>query len=187
MNDNFKLLINIGDSHIELEGEGALVHTIFSELRESGLGKLSSTSLIDKSFRQEDSEESPETKESTPLDSTEENSSFSGNLPNIRDIVIKNLPKIEYEWLLVYAFYCSKQGTETFTAKDLRQMYHDTDRYTRSRSTNFTANLKKCISKGYFTYANSTTDFTLSASGQDTALQILNRPFDETNNIKREK
>ena len=93
MSDNFKLLINIGDSHIELEGEGALVHTIFSELRESGLGKLSSASLIEKSFRQEESEESPETKESLPLDNTEENSSFSDNLPNIRDIVIKNLPQ----------------------------------------------------------------------------------------------
>ena len=105
MSDNFKLLINIGDFHIKLEGEGALVHTIFSELRESGLGKLSSASLVNKSFRQEESEESPETKESLPLDNTEENSSFSDNLPNIRDIVIKNLPPIEYEWLLIYAFY----------------------------------------------------------------------------------
>lgn len=41
MSDIFKLRVCIGDANIELEGDGNLVHTIFSELREDGLGKLS--------------------------------------------------------------------------------------------------------------------------------------------------
>lgn len=41
MSDIFKLKVCIGNANIELEGEGNLVHTIFSELREDGLGKLS--------------------------------------------------------------------------------------------------------------------------------------------------
>ena len=36
MSDIFKLRVDVGTSHIELEGEGTLVHTIFSELREQG-------------------------------------------------------------------------------------------------------------------------------------------------------
>ena len=38
MSDIFKLKVCIGNANIELEGEGNLVHTIFSELREDGLG-----------------------------------------------------------------------------------------------------------------------------------------------------
>lgn len=38
---DFKLKIIIGDAQIELEGEGELVHTMFRELRESGLGNIS--------------------------------------------------------------------------------------------------------------------------------------------------
>ena len=41
MSDIFKLKVCIGNANIELEGEGNLVHTIFSELREDDLGKLS--------------------------------------------------------------------------------------------------------------------------------------------------
>ena len=41
MSDIFKLRVCIGNANIELEGEGELVHTIFSELRENGLGNLS--------------------------------------------------------------------------------------------------------------------------------------------------
>ena len=37
MSDIFKLRVCIGNANIELEGEGELVHTIFSELRENGL------------------------------------------------------------------------------------------------------------------------------------------------------
>lgn len=44
MSDIFKLKVCIGDANVELEGNGDLVHTIFVELRENGLGKLSDTS-----------------------------------------------------------------------------------------------------------------------------------------------
>ena len=38
--DIFKLRVTVGDAQIELEGNGELVHTIFQELRDNGLGKL---------------------------------------------------------------------------------------------------------------------------------------------------
>ena len=54
MSDVFKLRVDVGTSHIELEGEGTLVHTIFSELREHGLGKLSSINPAKDSLQEED-------------------------------------------------------------------------------------------------------------------------------------
>lgn len=186
MSDVFKLRVDVGTSHIELEGEGTLVHTIFSELREHGLGKLSSINPAKDSLQEEDISE---IQKDTSLDSGEKNpsaSTLSTNLPNIRDVVIKNLPKTESEWILVYALYRSEQGAKTFTAEDIRQMYHDTNRYTESRNKNFATNIKKCVSDGFFTCVNDT-DFTLSATGKDTASSILNRSAEEKNNAKKKK
>lgn len=186
MSDIFKLRVDVGTSHIELEGEGTLVHTIFSELREHGLGKLSSINPAKDSFPEEALPEmqevtSPDSGMKIPSESTQ-----STNLPNIRDVVIKNFPKTESEWILVYALYCSDQGAKTFSSEDIRQMYHDTNRYTESRNKNFATNIKKCVSDGFFTCVNDT-DFALSATGQDTASSILNRSAEEKNNSKKKK
>lgn len=43
MSDIFKLRVCVGNANIELEGEGELVHTIFSELRENGCANCSLT------------------------------------------------------------------------------------------------------------------------------------------------
>ena len=186
MSDIFRLRVDVGTSHIELEGEGTLVHTIFSELREHGLGKLSSIDPVKDSFQKE---APPEMKKDTLPDSGKKIPSASipsTDLPNIRDVVIKNFPKTESEWILVYAAYCSEQGTKTFTAEDIRQMYHDTNRYTESRNKNFAANIKKCVSDGFFTCVNDT-DFSLSVTGQDTAFSILNRSAEGKNNPTKKK
>ena len=186
MSDIFKLRVDVGTSHIELEGEGTLVHTIFSELREHGLGKLSSINPAKDSLQEENllamqKDTSPDSEDKVSSTST-----LSANLPNIRDVVIKNFPKTESEWILVYAIYCSEQGAKTFTAEDIRQMYHDTNRYTENRNKNFAANIKKCVSDGFFTCVNDT-DFALSATGQDAASGILNRCAEEKTNSKKKK
>lgn len=41
---DIKLKIQIGNANVELEGEGAVIQTIFSQLCESGLGALDSQS-----------------------------------------------------------------------------------------------------------------------------------------------
>lgn len=104
MSDIFKLRVDVGTSHIELEGEGTLVHTIFSELREHGLGKLSSINPAKDSLPEEvlpeiQKDTSPDSGKKIPSAST-----LSTNFPNIRDVVIKNFPKTESEWILVYLY-----------------------------------------------------------------------------------
>lgn len=77
------------------------------------------------------------------VDESEQIRTGSIKLPNIKDIVMKDLPKTETEWLLIYALYASEEGTSAFTAEILRQLYHDSNRFTETRNKNFSTNLKK--------------------------------------------
>lgn len=63
---------------------------------------------------------------------------------------------------------------------------HDTNRYTENRNKNFAANIKKCVSDGFFTCVNDT-DFALSATGQDAASGILNRCAEKKLTPKRKR
>lgn len=145
MSDIFKLRVCIGNANIELEGEGELVHTIFSELRENGLGNLSvsvdthqvSQNVVDNKIDITQGENDRQ------VDESEQIRTGSIKLPNIKDIVMKDLPKTETEWLLIYALYASEEGTSAFTAETLRQLYHDSNRFTETRNKNFSTNLKK--------------------------------------------
>ncbi len=175
MSDVFKLKVCIGNANIELEGEGNLVHTIFSELREDGLGKLSDSvpaelkndvpnKGIDNNIPCE--ENSVETKEPQIKEASK--------LPQINTIVIKNLPKTEAEWIVVYALYVSEQGTKIFNKEDLRQLYQESGRLDESRSKNFSANLKKAIAADWFTIVNDNT-YSLSEAGKKIAYEIIQR------------
>lgn len=176
MTETFKLKVTVGNANIELEGEGSLVHTIFTELREEGLGRLvaqenlvSSEYVIENDYNE--NKESINQEETASAD-VEDNKRTP--LPNIKDIVIKNLPKTELEWILVYALYASNGGETTFTAEDLRQGYRDSNRFTETRNKNFSTNLKKAVTSNWFTSINNN-DYALSAIGTEAAFEVLQR------------
>ena len=144
MSEMFKLKVSVGNANVELEGDGELVHTIFTELREQGLRQLSPQNDCVSAFdnNQNTTELPNEIEEivNSPQKTMNANTFIK---PNIKDVVIKDLPDSEAEWLLVYALYVSDEGANTFTADDLRQMYKDSNRMTQARSKNFSANFKK--------------------------------------------
>ena len=173
MSDIFKLKVCIGDANIELEGNGDLVHTIFVELRENGLGKLSAPSKTGPQQTPEKSEE----KITLSDDQKNTNSSVQPTgtqLPQINTIVIKNLPKTEAEWVLVYALYASEEGTKTFTESDLRKLYQESGRWNDSRSKNFSTNLKKAVTSNWFALVNDSY-YSLLESGKALAYEIIQR------------
>ena len=110
MSEIFKLKVNIGNACVEMEGEANFVHKILRELCEDGLGKLS----IQDTPPSNDNDKKLSSKTdnyNTSEDNAYKNStSKQNNKPNIKDIVIKNLPKTEQEWILIYALYCSDEG-----------------------------------------------------------------------------
>ena len=187
MSDIFKLRVCIGNANIELEGEGELVHTIFSELRENGLANLSvsvdthqvSQNVVDNKIDITQGENDRQ------VDESEQIRTGSIKLPNIKDIVMKDLPKTETEWLLIYALYASEEGTSAFTAETLRQLYHDSNRFTETRNKNFSTNLKKAVTSDWFVAINNT-DYVLSEVGKKAAYEILQRTV-EKNSAKKVK
>lgn len=183
MSENFKLKVCVGNSIVELEGEGALVHAIFTELREHGLGLLSSsTSQPSEAYNDENTEE---TKRDT-ADQQLQSSVPDFTIPNIKDVVVKNLPKTETEWVLVYAFYVTNNGNKLFTMENVRQMYRDTNRYTEVRNKNFSTNFKNSIKTGWFNAINDN-DYSLSEAGKEKAYEILKRNPTATDKTKSPK
>lgn len=192
MNDIFKLKVCVGDANIELEGDGKLVHTIFSELRENGLGKLGTPELM--LSRYEEANELPITKieETAPVTNNQNVDAHSHKqksailLPNIKDVALKNLPKTEAEWVLVYALYASDEGKKAFTADDVRQMYHGSNRFTDTRSKNFATNIKKAVTSNWFITINDT-EYSLTDCGKALAYEILQRTSENSSSKKAKK
>lgn len=183
MSENFKLKVCVGNSIVELEGEGTLVHSIFTELREHGLGQLSSATS---QFYEPHSNESIEESNQNTTDQQPKASTQDFSMPNIKDVVIKNLPKTEAEWVLIYALYITENGYKTFTMEDVRQMYRDTNRYTETRNKNFSTNFKSSIKMGWFNAINDT-DYSMSETGKGKAYEILERNLTATDKTKSPK
>lgn len=173
MSEMFKLKISIGNANVELEGDGNLVHTIFTELREQGLGQLSTHNSYS-SFVENNNTELPDENTDVTVHHQTAVDTDSFIKPNIKDVVIKDLPNSESEWVLIYALYASEEGTSTFTSDDLRQMYKESNRMTDVRNKNFSTNVKKAVSSDWFTTVNST-EYALTAKGKSFALDILQR------------
>lgn len=192
MSEIFKLKVCIGDANIELEGDGTLVHTIFSELRENGLGKLGTPVLM--LPRNETVDEAPATKieeiipaaKNENVDTLSLNQTSINSLPNIKDVVLKNLPKTEAEWVLVYALYASEEGNKVFTAEDIRQMYHTSNRFTDARNKNFATNIKKAVTSSWFITVNNT-EYSLIEGGKALAYEILQRTSENGSSKKTKK
>ena len=188
MSEVFKLKVCIGNANIELEGEGNLVHTIFSELRENGLGKLSASvpgesknDVPDKGVGNNISCE-----EKNCIEPKESQIREDSKLPQINTIVIKNLPKTEAEWIAVYALYVSEQGTKIFNKENLRQLYQDSGRLDDSRNKNFSKNIKKAIAEDWFEIVNDDT-YSLSEAGKKIAYEIIQRTASNDGGKKAKK
>ncbi len=76
------------------------------------------------------------------------------DFPTLNDLMIKDYPKTEAEWMLCFGFYSSEFGNSTFSKDDLRERYREIDRYTKSNRNNFNNNLAACIRRDWFKSVN---------------------------------
>jgi hypothetical protein len=99
---------------------------------------------------------------------------ISADYPTLKDIKLRDLPKTETEWLLIYAYYASEFGTKEFTKKDLLRLYEDSDRKTRNRLSNLSKNIKQNVTALFFKSTNdSTSTFIILPNGKKKILEIL--------------
>ncbi|WP_136668042.1 hypothetical protein [Flavobacterium sp. H122] len=114
--------------------------------------------------------------------------------PTLKQLVIKNYPKNEPEWILSYAFFASKYGNETFKKEDVVEAYKECNRYTNSNKMNLSNNFNACIKKDWIKDINKD-EFILKTEGVEYAKEVLsgnstskevkrakkNKPSNETN------
>lgn len=168
---DFKLKIVIGDAQIELEGDGELVHTIFQEVKDTGLGKLAPfVQANPKHLHVPVDESSSDTDNSK--DTQGETIEPPTELPTLQNVVLQGLPQRESDWLLIYAAYASDWGKTLFTKDDLRAKYSETKRTTENRRKNFAANLKSLSTSRYISAVNDK-EFRLDKAGIEKAQSIL--------------
>lgn len=92
--------------------------------------------------------------------------------PQLKEIVIKDIPKTEVEWILVYGFYSSKYGKEAFRESDIKDMYELSKRKNLNRMKNFSQNFNKTVSNGYIKILNQE-EYILVKKGIDRVAEIL--------------
>jgi hypothetical protein len=93
--------------------------------------------------------------------------------PTLKSIAMKALPASETEWVLVYAFYASNFGKETFTRKDILDQYKDPNRETAERKSALSGNLRSLVRAGRI---NALSDsFSILDEGIELACEIVSR------------
>lgn len=95
-----------------------------------------------------------------------------GDFPVLTEIVKKDLPKSEADWVLIYAFYASSFGEGTFTRKQIREAYEATKRGNVSRYKNLDNSIKKLLNDKYIKMQNDE-DFFILDTGRNHVVSIL--------------
>lgn len=67
------------------------------------------------------------------------------NYPILQDLVMKDLPKTEAEWILIFVFYASKFGKHSTTKDDIIGKYKEAGKYSATNRKNLAANVARCV------------------------------------------
>jgi len=107
--------------------------------------------------------------------------------PSLKDLVVKNYPKTEPEWVLCYAFFASKFGTDTFKREDIIEKYKENNRSSPSTAANLGNNINSCIKKDWIKSQNN--NFIVKPDGITYAKEILkgNSISKEVKNVRKKK
>lgn len=108
--------------------------------------------------------------------------------PTLKQLVIKNYPKNETEWVLCYAFFASKYGNETFKKDAIVEGYKESNRYTEINRKNLTNTFNGCIKKDWIKDINKD-EFILKPDGVAYAKEVLkgNSTSKEVKRTKKSK
>jgi len=92
--------------------------------------------------------------------------------PSLKQLLIKNYPKNETEWILCYAFFAAKYGEDTFKKEDILEKYKENNRLSTSTSANLSNNINACIKKDWIKDINKD-EFILKPEGIEYAKEVL--------------
>ncbi len=143
---NLRVKFSQGDIVVELEGESSTVLSEFRSIKKDGVGKL--VEFFGHPVQQQIPSGGTQTagKDVQPLVAVHKD--IKG-FPPLKDIVLKDLPKSEPEWIAVYAYFASNAAKRTFTRDELWEQYKSSGRASESRSANLSNNIKQAVKKGW--------------------------------------
>lgn len=112
----------------------------------------------------------------------------SGDYPTLKQLLVKNLPKNETEWILCYAFFASNYGNDTFKRDQILEKYKESNRSSKGNIANLNNNLNSCIKKDWFKDTNKD-EFIVKPEGITYAKEVLkgNSTTKEVKRVKRGK
>ena len=86
--------------------------------------------------------------------------------PILKDIVMKDLPKTEAEWILIFGFYASNYGNNSFAKSDITEKYKETNKDTEANRKNLSTNLAKCVKNNWIKGINNNSFIVLDIGKQ---------------------
>lgn len=95
------------------------------------------------------------------------------NYPTLKAIAMKNLPSSEVEWVVVYSFYASQFGKDTFTRQDLIAKYDESKRLDNDKKNRLSTNIGRAV-RGNFINPLSE-GYSILNEGVEKAKEIISR------------
>jgi hypothetical protein len=182
--DTLKMRFKLHELEFEIEGQQDTVKEEFKNFNENILTQLLSKINI---TQLPNTEKPGIPEEKKPIEIGEGRSidtKVEADFPTLKDVKMRDLPKSEPEWLLIYAFYASNFGKKEFTRAMLTKMYDDTDRKTDTRIGNIYKNMKGLIS-GLYLKSTNDTDYIILDAGKRRIQEILDGKSVAKHNGKR--
>lgn len=94
--------------------------------------------------------------------------------PSVKELLIKNYPKTEPEWVLCFAFLSSNFGNDTFKKDDIIEKYKEANKWTSEATRkNLSQNINACIKKDWIKdYTKD--EFILKSEGIEYVKEVMN-------------
>ncbi|BEG61582.1 hypothetical protein [Coprobacter fastidiosus] len=184
-NNTLKMKFKLNQMEFELEGNQDIVTKQFENFKafvtDDLLPRINNTvyneGAIDKTNTQVQLIESKDT-----------NSFEELPIPSLKEIALKGLPKTETDWLLIYCYFASDFGKDTFTKEKIKALYEQTNRKNDNRVANLSNNIKSLVSRDFIGVHNDD-DFLIKEAGIKYAMEIIkgnsNSKSSSTNKSKK--
>ncbi|MBI2464948.1 hypothetical protein HYV64_02285 [Candidatus Shapirobacteria bacterium] len=166
---NLKINVSVGDFKVELEGDSSEVISQFNQIKQDGIGKIADVYAVK---NEKPISFNPVTKPIS-TDTVSEVVSEVGTM-TLFDLARQNKPQGETEWVLIYAFYITKEGKDTLTRKEIIDKYAESRRKTPSKIKNLSASLNNVVKNKWLSQLNGA-EYVVTDDGKRKALEIISR------------
>lgn len=93
--------------------------------------------------------------------------------PTLKAVAMKNLPATETEWVVVYSFYSSNYGKDTFTRQNLIEKYDESSRLDSNKKKALSMYIKRAVQGNFINPLADT--FSILDNGIEKAKEIISR------------